>query len=129
MADLDFGAGLRTGAGGDDLDDLMIEGGDIRLVEGPRERMQRVKTALRTQRGELVLDRERGVPWVSILSLPKPQIEPALYAFLYSYVPTITGVGSVQDISIDIDKTTRRGVITIESVIDGAAETITITAV
>lgn len=85
---------------------VLLEGGRARLTEPGAEAVgQRLRLRLNLWQGEFVLDREVGIPALSVV-LAKGRVALA-EALLRRAIATCPGVASLGSFSLDLDRTTR----------------------
>lgn len=87
--------------------DLLVEGGDLALVAGVDAVKQHVGIACQWFRGEWFLAPEKGVPYFEQVLIKSPNLR-AIEGLFRSAVTGVPGVDSVEEMSLDHDRRTRR---------------------
>lgn len=86
--------------------DLVLEDGDLVLIQDSEEVAQAVKIHLLTQMGEWILDNGVGVQWFDkIFLVSTPQDEKEL--LVKRAILSVIGVKNIQDFELDIDYATQ----------------------
>jgi len=98
---------------------VLLEGGRARLTEPGAEAVgQRLRLRLNLWQGEFVLDRDVGIPALSVI-LAKGRVALA-EAILRRAISTCPGVASLASFSLDLDRSTRAASVAFDArTIDG----------
>mgnify|MGYP000879999910 FL=1 len=91
--------------------DLAVSGGRLALVSGVEAVRQRLKTRLSLWRGEWVLDRTVGVPYLTQVlgKIPRSTVE----AVLRSVITTCPGVARLDTFALTVDEASREARLTV----------------
>ena len=103
--------------------DLAVSGGRLSLVSGADAVAQRLRGRLGLWRGEWVLDRSVGVPYLGRVLGKIPESNAA--ALLREVVSTCPGVASVEAFDLRVDGPTRAASLTVR-VITNSGEPVTL---
>lgn len=98
--------------------DIYLVNGDISMADGNDARSQIISAALRTRRGELQLDTERGVPYFETIFQSGSRYNIQLWeAYVRKTISEFDFVKSISSFDYDIDYKT--GIIRYTLVIEG----------
>ena len=104
----------------DSAGDLLIEGGDFRLLQGNDAIVQECQTALGLWLGEYPFDTTIGTNWPGLLN-QKGVRDSQLTAEVRRVLSTVQGVASVDRVDIDRNTTARTASLTVYLTTDEAA--------
>lgn len=90
----------------DGSNELVIENGDLVLVDGVDAITQHLQIALRTWKGEWFLNRDEGVPYLGRI-YGKPARRELITATLRKAIMAVPGVSRIVSFSLDLDAQTR----------------------
>lgn len=85
---------------------IVIEAGEIKLIDGIEEMEQRIRIALLTHKGEWLFDTDLGLPWADEILVKRPNFD-RIRNRVDTYVRSIEGVTDVRDIIVELDSATR----------------------
>ena len=102
----------------DDDNDIVIEGGNLRMTTPDEDLVQRVKAFLELNMGEWFLNTARGVPYTAEFVEPTVDAQKAIL-YVRGLLLQLDGVESVDNIDLQLDGLRRKvyGVITINKIL------------
>ncbi len=93
--------------------DIIITNGDLQLVDGGNWVQQSIKQNLQAILGEWFLDRAVGLPWFDEI-LQKGTSRSRVQQLLIREIIKTNGVEKLNSLTLDLDPSTRRAVVTFE---------------
>ena len=93
--------------------DLTLKNGDLQLVDGGNWVQQSIKQNLQTLLGEWFLDPTIGLPWFDEI-MQKGTSRSRVQQLLIREIIKTNGVEKLNSLTLDLDPSTRRAVVTFE---------------
>ena len=93
--------------------DLVIEGGDVQMIDGALRVAQQVKVTLLTFLGEWFLDTDFGVPYFDVVYIKNPNWA-AINATFRARIIDVPGVTRITQLDLEYDRAARALAVTFQ---------------
>lgn len=98
--------------------DLVVDNGDLVLVDGVESISQHLRIRLRFFKGEWFLDERIGLPFYDSILVKRPNLD-VVRSILREAIVTCPGVEALETLDLDFDATTRQLSVELVAVAEG----------